>query len=103
METPLTVIEAYLPGASDRDRHYYLRLVEQVRASIRPFGLEVSLLVLPSDDTILWLVSVASPSSLSGLGGGDIDVPSAVAAATASEVDHVIERQLAGRLVDTGP
>jgi hypothetical protein len=103
METSLTVIEAYLPGAPDHDAPYYLHLVETVRASIRPHGLDVSLLVLPGDETILWLVRVASRSASDASSDAGFDVTSAVAAATASEAGHLIERHLTGRLVEGHP
>ena len=100
METSLTVIESYVPGAPDRDPAYYSGLVEQVRASIQPHGLDVSLLLLPGDETALWLVRSASAATVAGGSVGDWDLPSLIAAAIGSERGHVIARQMDARLVE---
>lgn len=103
METPLTVIEAYLPGANDRDPRSYGHLLAHVRAVLGPLGLDASLLVLPVDETVLWLVKPLVPAPGHGSRSTDVDVPAVLAAATRLEAGHLIARHLDGRLVESDP
>jgi hypothetical protein len=99
VETQLTVIEAYLPAAKTRDDDWYLRLRDRAGRSLAPFGLKVALLVLPEDETALWLISADGHAAASPLLPPELDLPGMIGAATAFAGGHVMERQMAARIV----
>lgn len=100
VDTSVTVIEAYLPGARQRNSTWYGRLLDEVHASIRPYHLEVSLLVLPNDETALWLVRPVESRMGPRSPAPDFDASVAIAAAMASAGGQVVQRHLDGRLFD---
>jgi hypothetical protein len=99
VETHLRVIEAYLPEANTRDDDWYLRLRDRAGESLAPFGLKVALLVLPEDETALWLISAAGHAAARILLPPELDLPGLIGAATAFAGGHVMERQMAARIV----
>ncbi len=99
METHLRVVEAYLPDAGRRDDGWFRRLLNSVSTSLAPYGLEVGLLVLPNDETALWLISVAHPATARTWLPAELDLPAVIAAATAFAGGHVMERQMDARFV----
>ncbi len=50
------VIEAYVPGLSVRPTVWYERLQATAAAALRAGGLEIALLAIPNDETLIWLV-----------------------------------------------
>lgn len=99
VETHLSVVEAYLPDASRRDDDWFRRLLNYASTSLAPYGLEVGLLVLPDDETALWLISLANPATARTQLPAELDLPGLIATATAFAGGHVMERQMDARLV----
>ncbi len=95
----MKVIEAYLPDADTRDDDWYLRLRDRAGKSLAPFGLKVALLVLPEDETALWLISADGHAAARTLLPPELDLPGLIGAATAFAGGHVMERQMAARIV----
>lgn len=93
------MIEAYLPDASQRDDDWFRRLVDRASASLAPYSLEVGLLVLPEDETALWLISSADHAITEARIPGELDLVGLIAVATAFAGGHVMEGQMVGRLV----
>ncbi len=99
VDTYLRVIEAYLPDASQRGDGWYRKLLNRTSKSLAPYGLVVGLLVLPDDETALWLISLAHPATARTRPAPELDLSSLIAAATAFAGGHVMERQMDARLV----
>ena len=99
MVTHLSLVEAYLPDAGTRDDGWYRRLFDRASASVAPYGLRVGLLVLPEEETALWLIALADPAAPGTRPSAELDLPGLIAAATAFAGGHVVERQMSARLV----
>ena len=99
----LSVVEAYLPDASRRDDDWFRRLLHHASSSLAPYGLAVGLLVLPDDETALWLIGPADHATTRARLPGELDLVGLIAAATAFAGGHVMERQMVGRLYQTSP
>jgi hypothetical protein len=56
MQRTVRVIEAYVPGLSDRPPDWYELLQANAAAALREEGLEIALLAIPNDETLMWLV-----------------------------------------------
>jgi hypothetical protein len=56
MQRTVRVIEAYVPGLSERPLDWYERLQANAASALRAEGLEIALLAIPNDETLLWLV-----------------------------------------------
>ena len=56
MQRTVRVIEAYVPWLSKRPADWYERLQARSAAALRAEGLEIALLAIPSDETLLLLV-----------------------------------------------
>lgn len=95
MQRTVRVIEAYVPGLRERSTDWYEELQARVAAALRPAGLEVALLAIPNDETMMWLV----------WGGLDQRDPGPVVAAvivrqvTSASGAAVIERAIDARFV----
>ena len=56
MQRTVRVIEAYLPGLTERPTDWYEQLQARAAAALRAAGLEIALLAIPNDETLMWLV-----------------------------------------------
>jgi hypothetical protein len=56
MQRTVRVIEAYVPGLSERPTDWYEALQARATAALRAAGLEIALLAIPNDETLMWLV-----------------------------------------------
>jgi hypothetical protein len=56
MQRTVRVIEAYVPGLSKRPTVWYERLQAAASAALSPKGLEIAMLAIPNDETLMWLV-----------------------------------------------
>ena len=56
MQRTVLVIEAYVPGLSERPADWYERLHATAAAALRGEGRQIALLAIPSDETLMWLV-----------------------------------------------
>ena len=56
MQRTVRVIEAYMPGLTDRPTDWYEELQARAAATLRAAGLEIALLAIPNDETLMWLV-----------------------------------------------
>jgi hypothetical protein len=56
MQRTVRVIEAYVPGLNERPADWYERLQATAAAALRAEGLEIALLAIPNDETLMWLV-----------------------------------------------
>ena len=56
MQRIVRVIETYVPGLSERPTDWYERLQARATAVLREEGLEIALLAIPKDETLIWLV-----------------------------------------------
>jgi hypothetical protein len=56
MQRTVSVIETYVPGLSERPTDWYERLQAHAAAALRGEGLEIALLAIPKDETLMWLV-----------------------------------------------
>jgi hypothetical protein len=95
MNRAVCVVEAYVPGLGERPGDWYERLQASVAAALRADGLQIELLAIPNDETLIWLVWG---------GPGQTDPAAAVGAVVLREVTGargatVIERAVAGRFV----
>ena len=99
MVTNLSLVEAYLPDAGTRDEAWYRTLYDHASASLAPHGLKVGLIVLPDEETALWLITSAHPLTAGTQPPAELDLPGLIAAATAFAGGHVVERQMSARLV----
>jgi hypothetical protein len=95
MQQTVRVLEVYVPGLFDRPVDWYERLQENVAAPLRADGLEIALLAIPNDETLMWLVWSRPGRSESGL-----DVAAVVLRElTGDSGATVIERAVDARLV----
>jgi len=95
MQQTVRVLEVYVPGLFDRPVDWYERLQENVAAPLRADGLEIALLAIPTDETLMWLVWSRPGRSESGL-----DVAAVVLRElTGDSGATVIERAVDARLV----
>ncbi len=99
VETRLRVIEAYLPDAGRRDDDWYQKLLDRTSQSLAPYGLVVDLLVLPEDETALWLIGASGSETVWAWRPVELDLPGVIAAAMAVAGGRVMERQMDARLV----
>ena len=51
-----SVLEAYVQGLGQRPGNWYELLHASVAAALRSDGLEIALLAIPNDETLIWLV-----------------------------------------------
>ena len=56
MQRTVRVIEAYVPGLTERPTDWYEQLQARAAAALRAAGLEIALLAIPNDETLMWLV-----------------------------------------------
>ena len=56
MQRTVRVIEAYFPGLRERPNEWYEEFQARAAAELRAAGLEVALLAIPNDETMMWLV-----------------------------------------------
>ena len=56
MQRTVRLIEAYVPGLSERPAAWYERLQADAAAALGAEGLEIALLAIPNDETLMWLV-----------------------------------------------
>jgi hypothetical protein len=56
MQRTVRVIEAYVPGLGERPADWYEQLQANAAAALRAAGLEIALLAIPNDETLMWLV-----------------------------------------------
>ena len=56
MQRTVRVIEAYVPGLSERPTHWYEELQARTATALRTEGLGIALLAIPNDETLMWLV-----------------------------------------------
>ena len=56
MQRTVRVVEAYVPGLSKRPAVWYERLQATAAAALRAEGLDIALLAIPNDETLMWLV-----------------------------------------------
>jgi hypothetical protein len=94
MQRTVRVIEAYAPGLSERPTDWYERLQAHAAAAGRAEGLEIALLAIPNDETLIWLVW----GRLDQLDPGPV-VADALREATSSSGAAVIERAIDARFV----
>lgn len=56
MQRTVRVIETYVPGLRARSTEWYEELQARAAAALRAAGLEIALLAIPNDETLMWLV-----------------------------------------------
>ena len=56
MQRTVRVIEAYVPGLTERPTDWYEQLQARAASALRAAGLEIALLAIPNDETLMWLV-----------------------------------------------
>jgi hypothetical protein len=56
MQRNVRVIEAYVPGLAERPTDWYEQLQARAAAALGAAGLEIALLAIPNDETLMWLV-----------------------------------------------
>jgi hypothetical protein len=100
VDTPVIVIEAYLPDAGQRAAAWYDRLVERASAGLQALELDAVLLVLTSDETALWLLLPRDGAASRDDDLAAIEASARLAAATAYAGGRIVERTMTGRLVD---
>ncbi len=55
MNRTVQVIETYVPGLSDRPEGWYEGLLDRVSAVLRADKIELAVLAVPSDETLIWM------------------------------------------------
>ena len=60
---------------------------------LAPFGLKVALLVLPEDETALWLISADGNAAARTMLPPELDLPGLIGTSTAFAGGHVMQRQ----------
>jgi hypothetical protein len=91
MNRTVCVVEAYVPRLGERPGDWFERLRASVAAALRPEGLEVALLAIPNDETLIWLVWG---------GPGQTDPAATVAAVVLHEATSASGRAVIERAVD---
>lgn len=56
MQRTVRVIEAYVPGLRERTTDWYEGLQARAAAALRAEGLEIALLAIPNDETMMLLI-----------------------------------------------
>lgn len=95
MQCAIRVFEAYVPGMNGRPEGWYERLHADVAAALSVEGLEIALLAIPSDETLLLLV-LGRPDRRDP---GPVVAETIVREATVADGAAVIERAIDGRFV----
>ena len=95
MQRTVRVIEAYVPGLRDRSTDWYEELQAAAAAALRAEGLEIALLAIPNDETLLLLVWGRLNQSDPGPVAADVILREV----TSSSGAAVIERAIDARFV----
>jgi hypothetical protein len=95
MQRTVRVIEAYVPGLSERPTHWYEELQARTATALRTEGLGVALLAIPNDETLMWLVWGGPDQSDTVPVVAEVILREAASAGGAA----VIERAIDGRFV----
>jgi hypothetical protein len=91
MQRTIRVIEAYVPGLSKRPTDWYERLQAHAAAALRAEGLEIALLAIPNDETLLWLVWGGSDQSDPGPVVSEVILREATSASGAAVIERAID------------
>jgi hypothetical protein len=88
------VIEAYVPGLSDRPADWYERLQTNAAAALSVEGLEIALLAIPKDETLMWLVWGRPDQSDPGPVVAEVILREATSATDSAVIERAIDGQL---------
>jgi hypothetical protein len=95
MQRTVRVIEAYVPRLAERPTDWYERLQARAAVALRASGLEIALLAIPNDETLMWLVWGRADQPDPGTVAAEV-ILGEVASASGSAV---IERAIDARFV----
>jgi hypothetical protein len=95
MQRTVRIIEAYVPGLGERPTEWYGELQARTAAALRAAGLEIALLAIPNDETLLLLVWGRPNQS----DPGPVATEVILREATSAKGVTVIERAIDGRFV----
>jgi hypothetical protein len=91
MQRTVRVIEAYVPGLSERPKVWYERLHSNVAAALGVEGLEIALLAIPKDETLLLLVWGGSDQSDPGTVVSEVILREAASSGGAAVIERAID------------
>ena len=95
MQRTVRVIEAYVPGLRERPTDWYEELQARAAAALRAAYLEIALLAIPNDETLMWLVW-GRPDQLDP---GPVVAEAILREVTSASGAAVIERAIDARFV----
>ncbi len=91
MQRTVRVIEAYVPGLRERPSGWYEDLQAQAAAELRTAGLEIALLAIPSDETVIWLVWGGPDQSALAPAVAEVILRGATSAGGAAVIEQAID------------
>jgi hypothetical protein len=91
MQRTVRVIEADVPGLSERPADWYERLHATAAAALRGEGRQIALLAIPSDETLMWLVWGRPDQSDPGPVVAEVVLREASSASGAAVIERAIE------------
>jgi hypothetical protein len=91
MQRTVRVIEAYVPGLSARPADWYQRLHANVAAALGVEGLEIALLAIPNDETLMWLVWSPPAESDPGPVVAEVILREAASASGSAVIERAID------------
>jgi len=97
MQRSVRVIEAYVPGLRERPTEWYEDLQAQAAAALRTAGLEIALLAIPSDETVIWLVWGGPDPSDTGPVVAAVILREATSAGGAAVIERAIDARFVWR------
>ena len=98
MQRNVRVIEAYVPGLSERPTDWYEELQARTATAVRADGLEIALLAIPNDETLLWLVCGGPDQSDPGPALAEVILREATSAGGAAVIERAIDARFVWRV-----
>ena len=98
MQRTVRVIEAYVPGLSERPTDWYDELQARTATALRTEGLGIALLAIPSDETLMWLVWGGPDQSDTGPIVAEVILREATSAGGAAVIERAIDARFVWRV-----
>jgi hypothetical protein len=97
MQRTVRVIEAYVPGLSERPTDWYEELQARTATALRTVGLGIALLAIPNDETLMWLVWGGTDQPDSGPVVAEVILREATSAGGAAVIERAIDARFVWR------